>query len=98
MNGVSMWSWAWWKDVSERAIRTAAQAALALLVVGDSALGLTDINWADVGSLSGGAALASILMSIATHGVTGNGPSFNSVYKDKSSGEDGKNDRTDAAA
>lgn len=82
---MSMWLVAWWRDVLERAIRTFAQAAIALLVVGNGALGIADINWSDLGSLAGGAALVSVLTSIATHGFTGNGPSFTSVNKDTKS-------------
>jgi hypothetical protein len=51
----------------ERAIKTAAQAASALLV--GEGVGLLDINWGVVGSIAGLAALASVLSSIVTSGV-----------------------------
>lgn len=93
---VSMWSVAWWKDAGERAIRTAAQAAVALIVVGENALGIMDIDWANLASLSGGAALVSILTSVATHGITGNGPSFASTPKKNGSGEVNNDERYSA--
>lgn len=86
-----MWSLKWWGDVGERAVRTAAQTAVALLVTGDNALGLLDIGWVELGSASGGAALVSILTSVATHSVTGNGPSFKSVNKESGKHNDGSN-------
>ena len=49
-----------WTDLSERAISTAAQAAIG--VVGASSFGLIDINsWQAVGAAAGTAALVAVL-------------------------------------
>lgn len=53
-----------WKQVAERAIKTFAQGAGALLV-GDG-LGLLTVDWASVASVAGLAAVASVLTSIAS--------------------------------
>lgn len=47
-----------------RALRTAAQTALAVL--GAGAVDLVHVDWAAVGSVAGGAALVSVLTSLAT--------------------------------
>jgi hypothetical protein len=54
-----------WDYSLERAAKTFAQTALAAL--GTGTIGLLDIDWVVVGSLSGGAALLSVLTSIVTH-------------------------------
>jgi len=46
-----------------RACRTAAQAALGVL--GSGAVNVIDVDWQTVGSISAGAALVSLLTSIA---------------------------------
>lgn len=53
-----------WDYSLERAVKTFAQTALATL--GGGSVGLIDIDWVGVGSVSGGAALLSILTSIVT--------------------------------
>lgn len=58
---------AFWGDAIERAVRTAAQAALGL--VGTEAIGLLDVGWAVVGSAAGLAAVVSLLTSIAAGGT-----------------------------
>lgn len=58
----------------ERAVRTTAQAAAAL-VVADGVIGLTDVDWATVASVSGLAGVASVLTSVAGIRLTkGAGP------------------------
>lgn len=47
-----------------RAAKTAAQAALAVL--GTGTVGLVDVDWANLASISGGAAIVSVLWSIST--------------------------------
>lgn len=47
-----------------RAIRTAAQTAVALL--GTGALNIVDVDWQQIIGVSGGAALVSVLTSVAT--------------------------------
>jgi len=78
-----MWRWKWWLDVGERAIRAFASALGAWIFVAGDSVGFEDLNWLRGVSLAGVAALINILGSIGTHSVTGNGPSFASVYKDK---------------
>ena len=56
-----------WKDASERAIRTAAQALLALWATDVS--GVLAVDWLQAGSVAALAALTSILMSIVATGV-----------------------------
>ena len=53
----------WWKAAGTRAIRTFAQAAIAM--IGSSAVVLSDVNWTMVGSGAIFAALLSLLTSIA---------------------------------
>lgn len=55
---------AFWAFSGERAVKTFAQAALATL--GTGTVGLLTIDWVNVLSISGGAALLSILTSIIT--------------------------------
>lgn len=62
-----MWTTNFWKQAAERAIKTFAQAGLALLT-GDG-LGVLDINWGDVASVGALAALASVLTSIVTSSI-----------------------------
>lgn len=51
-----------WLDATERAVRTAAQAALGVL--GGGSVGLLTTDWVGVVSVAGGAAVFSLLMSI----------------------------------
>jgi len=56
-----------WKDAAERAIRTAAQALLALWATDVS--GVLAVDWLQAGSVSALAALMSLLMSVAATGT-----------------------------
>lgn len=58
---------AFWGDTFERAVRTAAQAALG--VVGAGTIGLLDVAWPTVGSVAGLAAVVSLLTSLAAGGT-----------------------------
>lgn len=63
---------AFWKATAERALRTFAQAVLALLT-GDG-LGILDIDWGEALSVGGLAAVAAVLTAIvASGGTTGPG-------------------------
>lgn len=55
------------KDLLERAIKTFAQALLA--VIGVDGLGFQDVDWLNALSVAGLAALTSVLMSIASYKV-----------------------------
>jgi hypothetical protein len=62
-----MWELSFWKKTVERAIRTAAQALLALW--GTQVSGVLDVDWMQAGSVAALAALTSVLMSIIATGV-----------------------------
>ena len=62
-----MWGVGFWKSAGERAARTFAQVLLSMLVVGET--GFLDVDWVQALSVSGLAALASVLMSIVATGV-----------------------------
>jgi len=69
-----------WKDAGERAIRTAAQALLALWATDVS--GVLEVDWVQAGSVAGLAALTSVLMSIVATGVGDKGTTnFGKVEK-----------------
>lgn len=69
-----MWNRTFWKAATERAIRATAWCAGGLL--GTNATGLLDTDWKGVLSAAGMAGVLSILGSIGTDAVTGNGPSL----------------------
>lgn len=64
-----------WKAAFERAIRTFAQTAAALVAV-DVAVSVIDVDWPYVAGVSATAAVLSILTSIAADKVGQPGPSF----------------------
>ena len=53
----------WWKAAGIRAAKTFCQTAASL--IGTGAVGFTDLDWIQIASVSGVAALASILTSVA---------------------------------
>lgn len=55
-----------WAYAGERAIKTVAQAALA--VIGTGAVGILSVDWQGIASVSLMAGLISVLTSIASHG------------------------------
>lgn len=62
-----------WLATIERAIKTAAQAAVAILTAGMT--GLLDVDWVQLASVSGLAAVVSLLTSIGGGAVKGE-PSY----------------------
>jgi hypothetical protein len=58
---------AFWADAGERAVRTIAQALLALL--GTDALGIVGLDWAQMLSVAAGAGVMSVLTAIVATGV-----------------------------
>ena len=59
-----MWTLGFWKETVERAIKTAAEVALAFFVVGET--GMADVSWAAVGGVTAVAAIASVLASLTS--------------------------------
>ena len=66
-----MWTKSFWKDAAERAIKTFAQVAATFLVLGTT--GVADVDWIQVASVSGVAALISVLTSVASEGIGAKG-------------------------
>jgi hypothetical protein len=62
-----MFTVSWLKDAAERAIKTFAQSALATLGLGT--LDVLTVNWVGVVSIGAGAALISVLTSVASEPV-----------------------------
>ena len=65
---------AFWKATAERAVKTVAQSAVALITA--QATGLLDVEWLALASISGLAGFVSVLTSIASSGVGNDGPSL----------------------
>ena len=59
-----IWTVGFWKGVAERAVKTAAQTAVAFFVVGET--GVADVDWATIGGISLVAAIVSVLTSLAS--------------------------------
>ena len=53
----------WWRAAGIRAVKTAAQTAVAL--IGTGAVGFTDLDWVRIASVAGVAAVLSLLTSVA---------------------------------
>ena len=66
---MSVWTGKFWKATTERAIATAAQAALA--GIGTDLVGVLDMDAVGILSLAGGGAILSILKSVAATAATG---------------------------
>jgi hypothetical protein len=60
----AVFSSTFWKAAAERAVKTFAQASLAL-ITGDG-IGVLDVNWGDIASIGALAALASVLTSVVS--------------------------------
>lgn len=72
-----MFSAAFVRATLERAIRTVAQALLALWLVGDVALNALQVDWGEALGVSLGAGLVSVLISlVATAASPATGPSL----------------------
>lgn len=72
---MSIWTRAFWAATGERAIKTFAQTAVAVLVVGN-VTGVLEADWAGVGSSALLAALISVLTSVGSNAATQDGPSL----------------------
>ena len=72
-----MWTLTFWRAVAERALKSAAQGAT--LAVGADSLHANALtfDWPTMGGFAAGAAVLSILMSIASAATTDGSPSLN---------------------
>lgn len=72
---MSIWTASFWKAAGERAVKTFAQTLAALLTAAGT--GILDTDWQTSASVSGMAAVISLLTSIASDAFTdGTGPSL----------------------
>lgn len=71
---MTIWTAVFWRAAAERSIKTGAQTAAALIVAAGT--GLLDTDWTTTASVSGMAALVSLLTSIGSDALTGSGPSL----------------------
>lgn len=62
-----MWTQSFWRQAAERAVKTFAQAMVAVLTAG--ATGLLEVDWGQSFSVAGLAAVVSLLTSVATSGM-----------------------------
>lgn len=69
-----MWTLTFWRAVAERALKTAAQTAIA--TIGTTAA-FDEVDWRVIGSVVLLATIASVLTSIATAATTDGSPSLN---------------------
>lgn len=67
-----------WKDATERAVKSAAQAAL-LVFTGDQVFNAWHADWAMAGGVAGGAALLSLLTSLVSSRLGGDSSSASAV-------------------
>lgn len=58
-----------WRDAAERAVATAAQAGIGLLIVDGTTVGLLSVDWPGGLAVVGSAALASVLKSLVASRV-----------------------------
>jgi hypothetical protein len=63
-----MWTHKFWKNATERAVKTWAQSLVALLTAGSA--NVLEVDWASSLGVSVGAALLSLLTSLGSAGVT----------------------------
>lgn len=69
-----MFTLLFWKAVAERSIKTFCQVLAVLITV--NGLGIHEVDWFDVLSIAGLAAIASLVTSVATAGATDGSPSL----------------------
>ncbi len=65
--GVAMWSAKFWRDATERTVRTMAQTLLALL--GNQAVNVVALDWGQMLSITVGAGIVCVLTAIVATGV-----------------------------
>lgn len=74
-----MFKGSFWKAAFERAVKTFAQASVAFLAAGVT--GLIDVDWVQLGSVAGLAALVSVLTSVGSGVVNDGSPSLTKVER-----------------
>ena len=67
----TIFSGSFWRDATERASKSAAQAAL--LALGGGAANVLTLDWFTLGGAAGGGALLSLLTSLASAGIANRG-------------------------
>lgn len=76
---MNIWTGEFWKATAERALRTAAQAAI-LVLIGDAytyaQLDVFTVDWRQLLGFTLGGALLAVLFAVAGNAATKNGPSF----------------------
>ena len=72
-----IWTTAFWKGAIERSVKTFAQTLAAYFVIGTT--GLLEVDWPVALSVSGAAALASVLTSIGNADFTAGAPAVTTV-------------------
>lgn len=66
MNEIKKWKWImYWEFAGERAVKTVAQVAIAS--IGATAVGVLDVDWIQVLSVSALAGIMSLLTSVLTY-------------------------------
>lgn len=64
-----MWTARFWKAIAERAVSTAAQAAV--LALGADAVNALSVDWLDVAGFAAGGFTLSVLKGLAANAITG---------------------------
>lgn len=67
-----MWTLAFWKAATERAVKTGAQAVLTIYFVGDVALNAFEADWVNMAGVGLGGVVLSYLTSLASGYKDGN--------------------------
>ena len=78
-----MFTLAFWKAATERAVKTAAEILLATYFVGDVALNAFDADWGNMAGIALGGAVASYLFSLASASRDGNPSAINAETVDQ---------------
>jgi hypothetical protein len=72
------------KAVAQRMVRAFASTVLATSIIGGGFNAFGSVDWTNVLGVGVGAAVVSLLMSLAGQATSGNGPAFGSVEQVKS--------------